>query len=194
MNKLDQKTLNQLFIESRTMNKFEDKEVSDDVLKSIYDLAKMGPTAFNTQPARFVFLKSKESKERLRPYLMEGNIEKTIIAPVTVIVATDYDFYELLHKVFPIADVKGYFVGNQPMIDTTAYRNATLTAGYFIMAARSMGIDVGPMSGFDNAGIDNEFFKGTNYKSNFLINLGYGIPDGYPRLPRLDFDESSKIL
>lgn len=192
--KLDNVALNRLFLESKTITKFEDREISDEILNQIYDLAKMGPTAFNAQPARFAFIKSQEAKQKLKPYLMEGNIEKTMAAPVTIIVATDYKFYDLLPKVFPIADVKGYFEGNQEMIDSTAFRNGTLTAGYLIMAIRSLGLDVGPMSGFDNAGVDNEFFKGTDIKSNFLINIGYGIDSGYERLPRLNFNESAKIL
>lgn len=192
--KLDNTALNRLFLESKTITKFEDREVSNELLNQIYDLAKMGPTAFNAQPARFAFIKSQEAKQKLKPYLMEGNIEKTMSAPVTIIVATDYKFYDLLPKVFPIADVRGYFEGNQEMIDSTAFRNGTLTAGYLIMAIRSLGLDVGPMSGFDNAGVDKEFFNGTDIKSNFLINIGYGIDSGYDRLPRLDFKESAKIL
>lgn len=192
---MNKEILDRLFRESRTVNKFLDKEVSDETIRELYDLTKMGPTAFNAQPARFLFLKSKESKERLRPYLMEGNIEKTIAAPVTVIVAMDYYFHNLLPKTFPIADISGLFVGNQEMIDITAFRNGTLSGAYLIMAARAMGLDVGPMSGFNNAGVDEEFFKGTDLRSNFLINIGYSDNKTvYSRLPRLDFDETSKIL
>lgn len=192
---MDNNVLNRLFKESRSVNYFSNKEVTDSVLKELYDLTKMAPTAFNAQPARFLFLKSKESKEKLKPFLAEGNIEKTMASPVTVIVATDYDFYKLLHKTFPVADVRGYFEGNQPMIDATAFRNGTLSGGYLTIAARSLGLDVGPMSGFDNAGVDQAFFEGTNWKSNFLINLGYGKEDGHhPRLERLTFDEVAKIL
>lgn len=192
---MDNSVLNRLFRESRTVNYFSDKEVSDNLIKELYDLTKMAPTAFNAQPARFVFLKSKEAKAKLKPFLSEGNIEKTMAAPVTVIVATDYDFYKLLHKTFPVADVRGYFEGNQSMIDTTAFRNGTLSGGYLTIAARSLGLDVGPMSGFDNAGVDAAFFEGTNVKSNFLINLGYGLENGsHPRLDRLTFEDAAKII
>jgi 3-hydroxypropanoate dehydrogenase len=192
---MDNNVLNRLFRESRTVNYFSDKEVTDNLIKELYDLTKMAPTAFNAQPARFLFLKSKEAKAKLKPFLSEGNIEKTMAAPVTVIVATDYDFYKLLHKTFPVADVKGYFEGNQPMIDATAFRNGTLSGGYLTIAARSLGLDVGPMSGFDNAGVDSVFFEGTNIKSNFLMNLGFGIAEGtHPRLERLSFDEVAKII
>jgi len=192
---MDNSVLNRLFKESRTVNYFADKEVSDNLIKELYDLTKMAPTAFNAQPARFIFLKSKEAKAKLKPFLSEGNIEKTMAAPVTVIVATDYDFYKLLHKTFPVADVRGYFEGNQSMIDTTAFRNGTLSGGYLTIAARSLGLDVGPMSGFDNAGVDKAFFDGTNVKSNFLINLGYGLENGtHPRLDRLSFEDVAKII
>lgn len=187
--------LNRLFKESRTMNYFLDKEVTDELIKELYDLTKMAPTAFNAQPARYVFLKSKESKEKIRPFLSEGNIEKTMAAPVTVIIATDYNFHTLLHKTFPVADVRGYFEGNQAMIDSTALRNGTLSGGYLTIAARALGLDVGPMSGFDNIGVDKAFFEGTHIKSNFLINLGYGKENSaYPRLERLSFEEVAKII
>jgi len=187
--------LNKLFTESRTVSKFQEKEVSDDIIHQLYDLTKMAPTAFNAQPARFLFLKSKNSKEKLRPFLMEGNIEKTMNAPVTVIVATDYKFHHLLNKTFPIADIGGLFDGNPTMVDTTAFRNGTLSGGYLMIAARALGLDVGPMSGFDNIGLDAAFFEGTSVQSNFLINMGYGITDKiYNRLPRLPFDETSKIM
>ena len=192
---MDNNVLNRLFRESRTVNYFSEKEVTDTLIRELYDLTKMAPTAFNAQPARFLFLKSKEAKAKLKPFLSEGNIEKTMAAPVTVIVATDYDFHKLLHKTFPVADVRGYFEGNQPMIDSTAFRNGTLSGGYLTIAARSLGLDVGPMSGFDNAGVDYVFFEGTNIRSNFLMNLGYGVAEGtHPRLDRLTFDEVAKII
>ncbi len=195
MKKLNSEDLERLFLNSRTVNRFENKEVTDDLIKELYNLTKMGPTAFNAQPARYIFIKSTEGKERLRPYLMEGNIEKTMNAPLTVIIASDYKFYELLNKTFPVAEIKGYFVGNEEMINTTAFRNSSLSAGYFTIAARSLGLDVGPMSGFDNKGLDKEFFSGTDIKSNLLINIGYGISDNkYKRLPRLDFNETSQII
>lgn len=192
---MDTNVLNKLFKESRTLNFFLDKEVADETIKELYELTKMAPTAFNAQPARYVFLKSREAKEKLRPFLSEGNIEKTMAAPLTVIIATDYEFHKLLHKTFPVADVRGYFEGNQPMIDSTALRNGTLSGGYLTIAARALGLDVGPMSGFDNIGLDKAFFEGTSWKSNFLMNLGYGKEDGqHPRLERLPFDEVAKII
>lgn len=195
MEKLQNEALKQLFLESRTINTFQNKEVSENLLKELYQLVSMGPTAFNAQPARYIFIKSKEAKERLKPFLMAGNVEKTMQAPITVIVATDYNFYELLNKTFPIADIKPMFVGNEKLINDTALRNATLSGGYLITAARSLGLDVGAMSGFNNELVDNEFFKGTNIKSNFLINLGYGeYNDIKERLPRLSFEEASQII
>lgn len=192
---ISNETLDKLFRESRSVSNFIDKEVPDSVLKEIYDLTKMGPTAYNAQPARFVFIKSKEAKEKLRPHLMEGNIDKTMKAPVNVIIATDYSFYEMFKTTFPIADVKGIFVDNKELIKDTGFRNSTLSGAYLLIAARSLGLDVGPMSGFLNESLDNDFFNGTNIKSNFLVNLGYGINDEkYQRLPRLDFNETSKIL
>lgn len=194
MKKISEESLNRLFNESRSVSNFKDKEVSDELLKELYDLTKMGPTAYNAQPARFIFIKSKEGKERLRPHLMEGNIDKTMKAPVNIIVATDYSFYEIFEKTFPIADIKGLFIGNESFIKDTGFRNSTLSGAYLIMAARSLGLDVGPMSGFFNEILDNDFFSGSNIKSNFLINLGYGIEEKYSRLPRLDFKETSKII
>lgn len=192
---ISNKTLDKLFRESRSVSNFIDKEVPDSVLKEIYDLTKMGPTAYNAQPARFVFIKSKEAKERLRPHLMEGNIDKTMKAPVNVIIATDYSFYEMFKTTFPIADVKGIFVDSKELIKDTGFRNSSLSGGYFLLAARSLGLDVGPMSGFFNETLDNDFFANTNIKSNFLVNLGYGInEEQYQRLPRLDFTETSKII
>lgn len=193
--RISNEILNKLFKESRSVSNFINKEVPDSVLKEIYDLTKMGPTAYNAQPARFVFIKSKEAKERLRPHLMEGNIDKTMKAPVNVIVATDYSFYEMFKTTFPIADVKGIFVDNKELIKDTGFRNSSLSGGYFLLAARSLGLDVGPMSGFFNETLDNDFFANTNIKSNFLVNLGYGInEEQYQRLPRLDFTDTSKIL
>lgn len=194
MNQLENQLIEQLF-QKRSVNQFEEKEVTDETLKQLYDLVKMGPTAFNAQPARFVFIKSLEAKERLKPFLMAGNVEKTMKSPITVIVATDYKFHDLLHKTFPVADVKGMFDNNIQLTETTAFRNSTLSAGYLIMAARALGLDVGAMSGFDNTALDNDFFPNSSIKSNFLINLGYGInEETYQRLPRLDFHEVSQIL
>lgn len=193
--KLAEAALDQLFRTARTYNAFLPKEVTDEQLHALYELAKFGPTSANSSPMRLVFVKSAEAKEKLKPFLSEGNRAKTMAAPVTAIVATDHAFYENLPKLFPHADARSWFVGNQPMIDTTAFRNATLQGAYVIMAARALGLDCGPMSGFDNAGVDQAFFAGTTVKSNFLINIGYGDSsrDLFPRSPRLAFDEVCRI-
>ena len=193
---LSEAALDQLFREARTYNAFLDKPVSDDLLREVYALAKFGPTSANSSPARIVFVKSAEAKAKLEQYLSEGNRAKTMKAPVTAIVGVDHEFYEQLPRLFPHADARSWFVGNQPMIDTTAFRNATLQGAYLIMAARAVGLDCGPMSGFDNAGVDKAFFADTpNIKSNFLINLGYGDAsrDLFPRNPRLSFEEACRI-
>lgn len=183
--------LNNLFYEKRTVNQFKDISLSEDILKQLYELTSLGATAFNAQPARFVFIQSQEGKERLKPYLMPGNLDKTMKAPLTVIVATDFEFYNLLDKTFPVADVKGLFVGNEQLIQATGFRNSSLAGGYLIKAAHALGLDAGPMSGFDNTGVDKEFFTGTAIKSNFLVNIGYGDYNNIPnRLPRLSFEEA----
>lgn len=192
---LSEAALDQLFRSARTYNAFLPKEVSDAQLRQIYELAKMGPTSANSSPMRLVFVKSREAKEKLAPHLSEGNRAKTLAAPVTAIVGTDHAFYERLPRLFPHADARSWFAGNQPLIDTTAFRNATLQGAYVILAARALGLDCGPMSGFDNAGVDAAFFAGTAVKSNFLINIGYGDAsrDLFPRSPRLSFDEACSI-
>lgn len=192
---LSDDALNQLFLEARTHNAWQKRDVSDDTLRQAVDLMKMAPTSVNCSPVRITFVKSPDAKARLKPHLMEGNVEKTMLAPVTAIVATDYRFYEHLPKLFPHADAKSWFVGNKEFADLSAYRNGTLQGGYFILAARSVGLDCGPMSGFNNAGVDAEFFQGTEFKSNFLCNLGYGDPAGlHPRSPRFTFDEIARII
>ena len=193
--KLAEAALDQLFRTARTYNAFLPKEVTDEQLHALYELAKFGPTSANSSPMRVVFVKSAEAKEKLKPFLSEGNRAKTMAAPVTAIVANDHAFYEYLPKLFPHADARSWFVGNQPHIDTTAFRNATLQGAYLIVAARALGLDCGPMSGFDNAGVDQAFFAGTTIKSNFLINIGYGDAsrDLFPRSPRLAFDEACRI-
>lgn len=192
---LNQHALDQLFANARTHNAWLDKPVSDQLLYAIYEQTKWAPTSANCSPARLVFLKSAEAKQRLRPALSDGNLEKTMSAPVTVIVASDFAFYEKLPELFPHADAKSWFVGNQALIDSTAHRNGTLQGGYLILAARALGLDCGPMSGFDNAKLDEAFFAGTAVKSNFLINLGYGDADKlFPRSPRLDFATACQIL
>jgi 3-hydroxypropanoate dehydrogenase len=193
--KLAEAALDQLFRQARTYNAFLPKDVTDEQLHALYDLVKFGPTSANSSPMRLVFVKSKAAKEKLKPFLSEGNRAKTLAAPVTAIVANDHVFYEKLPQLFPHADARSWFVGNQDMIDRTAFRNATLQGAYVIMAARSIGLDCGPMSGFDNAGVDEAFFAGTPIKSNFLINIGYGDAsrDLFPRGPRLSFDEACRV-
>ncbi len=186
--------LDQLFREARTYNAFAEREVDDATLAALYDLLKWGPTSANASPARFVFVKSAEAKQKLRPALSEGNLEKTLKAPVCVIVGHDLAFYEQLPKLFPHTDARSWFAGNDAVIQTTAFRNGTLQGAYLMMAARALGLDCGPMSGFDNAKVDEAFFAGTTVKSNFLINLGYGVPEGlFPRNPRLAFEEACRI-
>jgi len=191
---LDPQALDQLFREARTYNAFAEREVDDATLAALYDLLKWGPTSANASPARFVFVKSAEAKQKLRPALSEGNLEKTLKAPVCVIVGHDLAFYEQLPKLFPHTDARSWFAGNDAVIQTTAFRNGTLQGAYLMMAARALGLDCGPMSGFDNAKVDEAFFAGTTVKSNFLINLGYGVPEGlFPRNPRLAFEEACRI-
>jgi 3-hydroxypropanoate dehydrogenase len=193
--KLAEAALDQLFRTARTYNAFLPREVTDEQLHALYELAKFGPTSANSSPMRLVFVKSAQAKEKLEPFLSEGNRAKTMAAPVTAIVANDHAFYDHLPKLFPHADARSWFAGNQALADTTAFRNATLQGAYVIMAARALGLDCGPMSGFDNAGVDEAFFAGTTVKSNFLINIGYGDSsrDLFPRSPRLAFDEACRI-
>jgi len=192
---LSEATLDQLFRNARTLNAWLPKEVSDEQLHQLYELAKFGPTSANSSPMRVVFVKSPEAKAKLAPLMSDGNRAKTLEAPVTAIIGTDHEFYEQLPKLFPHADARSWFVGNQPLIDTTAFRNATLQGAYVLMAARALGLDCGPMSGFDNAGVDAAFFAGTAIKSNFVISIGYGDTSRnlFPRSPRLAFDEACKI-
>ncbi|UYB51927.1 malonic semialdehyde reductase [Xanthomonas sp. AM6] len=191
---LQDAALDQLFRTARTQNAFRDTPVGEDTLRALYDLLKWGPTAANASPARFVFVTSAAGKEKLKPTLSEGNLAKTMAAPVTVIVAHDEDFHEKLPYLFPHADAKSWFDGPREGRRESAFRNGTLQGAYLILAARSLGLDAGPMSGFDNAKVDAAFFAGTAIKSNFLVNLGYGDPTGlFPRLPRLSFDEAARI-
>jgi len=192
---INDEALDIIFRTARTQNKWLDKPVSNTMLMAIYDLMRWGPTSANNSPARIVFLTTSEAKERLRPHLSEGNRDKTMSAPVTAISGYDLDFPEHLPRLFPHnQDAKNWF--NNPTVrEITAFRNGTLQGGYFIIAARAVGLDCGPMSGFNNAGVDKEFFAGTNIKSNFICSLGYGDPSGiFPRSPRLTFDEACKIL
>lgn len=186
--------LDQLFRTARTQNAFQDRPVEDSQLRALYDLLKWGPTAANSTPARFVFVKSAEAKQKLAPALSEGNLAKTLAAPVTVIVGYDEDFHEKLPYLFPHTDAKSWFDGPREGRHEAAFRNGSLQGAYLMMAARALGLDAGPMSGFDNAKVDEAFFAGTAIKSNFLVNLGYGDPAGvFPRLPRLPFDEAARI-
>jgi 3-hydroxypropanoate dehydrogenase len=190
--KLDAAVLDQLFLEARTYRAWQPREVSDNTLKELVDLMKMGPTASNCQPARLVFVKSKEAKERLKPHLSEGNREKTMAAPVCAIIGFDLKFYEHLPK--GMQPLEG-FAGKADRIQVATLRNGSLQGAYLIMAARALGLDAGPMSGFDNAGVDQEFFAGTDIRSNFLCNIGYGDGAGMrPRGPRLAFSEMAQVL
>ncbi len=191
---IDQSIIEQLLTEARSHNKWQDRDVSDETLQQLVDILKMGPTSANCSPARFIFVKSQAAKERLRPHLSSGNTEKTMTAPVTAIIGYDMEFYEHLKKLFPHDDAKAWFTGNEQLVYETAFRNGTLQGAYLMIAARMLGLDVGGMSGFDNAGVDAEFFAGTTIKSNFLCNIGYGDPAGlYGRLPRFDFNEIAEI-
>jgi 3-hydroxypropanoate dehydrogenase len=189
---IDSAGLDLLFKEARTHNKWHDKSISDETLHALYDILKCGPTSANSSPARFVFVRTKEGKEKLAPALSSGNTEKTMAAPVTVIVAYDPRFYEKLPKLFPHnADAVSWFTSNDALAATTAFRNGTLQGAYLMIAARSMGLDIGAMSGFDNDKVDAAFFADSGWRSNFLCNLGYGDPAGlFNRSPRLSFDEA----
>jgi 3-hydroxypropanoate dehydrogenase len=187
--------LDQLLRQARTHSAWLPKRVPVELLREVYDLARMGPTSANSSPARFVFLESEAAKARLLPALAPLNVDKTKAAPVTVIVAWDAEFYEKLPQLFPHADMRSHFVGNQAVIDETAFRNSSLQGGYFILAARALGLDCGPMSGFDKAKVNAEFFPDGKWKANFLCNLGYGDRSKlFPRNPRLEFDEACRVL
>ncbi|MBU6475023.1 MAG: malonic semialdehyde reductase [Alphaproteobacteria bacterium] len=192
---LTEQATRQLFTEARTHNAWLDRPVSDEILKKAYDLAKFGPTSANCSPLRVVFVRSQEAKARLKPCLAEGNIEKTMAAPVTALLGMDMKFYDHLPKLFPQADARAWFTGNDAVIADTAFRNSSLQAAYFIIAARACGLDCGPMSGFDKAKADETFFKGTSFKSNFLCNIGYGDKTKlHPRNPRFAFEDVCQIL
>lgn len=196
---LAQAALDQLFLSARTYrgsaNAWKAQPVSDAQLRQIYDLAKMGPTSANCSPARIVFVRTEPAKEKLRGALDEGNIAQTMAAPVTAIIGSDYAFYEHLDTLFPGTNARSWFEGKPEAIASTAFRNASLQGGYLILAARALGLDCGPMSGFNNAKVDDLFFSGTKVKSNFLINIGYGNPAVlHPRNPRLSFDEACKVI
>lgn len=193
--KLPDTALDQLFRHARTFNAWLPRAVPDEQLHQLYELAKFGPTSANASPMRLVFVRSSEAKQKLEPHLSDTNRVKTMAAPVTAIVAHDLAFYEHLPALFPHADARSWFVGNQPLIEATAFRNGSLQGAYLIMAARAIGLDCGPMSGFDAAGIDEAFFPGTAIRTNFLVNLGYGDAsrDLFPRSPRLSFEQACQI-
>jgi 3-hydroxypropanoate dehydrogenase len=187
--------LDQIFRQARTYSAWLPKRVPIEKLHEAYELARIGPTSANASPARFVFLESEAAKARLLPALAPLNVEKTKAAPVTVIVAWDPEFYEKLPKLFPHADMRAHFLGNQALSEETAFRNSSLQGGYFILAARAVGLDCGPMSGFDQARVNAEFFPDGKWKANFLCNLGYGDPSKlFPRNPRLEFEEACRVL
>lgn len=188
---LDDTAFDALFRTARTKNAWTDVTVSDDLLRALYEIVKFGPTSANSSPARFVFLRTPEAREKLKPTLNPGNIDKTMSAPVTVIVAYDPQFYEQLPKLFPHADARSWFSGNPDLAEDTAYRNGTLQGAYLIIAARGLGLDCGPMSGFDRTKVDQLFLAEQGWKSNFLLNIGYGqTEDLFERAPRLGFDEA----
>ena len=187
--------LDKIFRQARTHRAWRDEAVSDVLLEAVYDLAKMGPTSANCCPLRVAFLRSEEAKERLRPALDGGNVEKTMAAPVTAILAYDLEFYELFPKLAPHRDGRKTFAGKTALIEETVMRNGSLQGAYFMIAARALGLDCGAMSGFDKKKVDETFFAGTAWRSNFLCNLGHGDPDALkPRAPRLDFDEACQLL
>lgn len=195
---LDNTALDQLFLKARTYRgsaeAWRDKPVSDEQLRQVYELARMAPTSANCSPMRIVFVRSEQAKAKLREALKPGNVEQTMAAPVTAIIGSDMAFYEQLPKLFPFADARSWFVGNEALTAETAFRNSSLQGAYLMLAARAVGLDCGPMSGFDKAKLDAAFFAGTGVQTNFICSLGYGNPAVLaPRSPRLGFDEVCRI-
>jgi 3-hydroxypropanoate dehydrogenase len=194
-NRLSGEGLDRLFRQARTFSAWLPDAVPTAILKEIFEIARLGPTSANSSPARFVFLTTAEAKSRLLPALSPGNVEKTQTAPVNVIVAWDNEFYDKLPELFPHADMRKVFAGNQALIHETAFRNSSLEGAYFVLAARALGLDCGPMSGFNKDKVNAEFFPNGKWQVNFLCNLGYGERSKlYPRNPRLDFDEACLVL
>jgi 3-hydroxypropanoate dehydrogenase len=192
---LDAPALDQLFREARTFNGYLDKPVSDEQLDAIWELIKFGPTSANCLPARLLWCTSNEAKAKLAALAMPANGEKILKAPVTVIIGMDMEFYEQLPELFPHTDAKSWFVGNDELIEKTAFRNSSLQGAYFIMAARALGLDTGAMSGFNNAAVDEAFFGGTKVKSNFISTLGYGDASTiFDRSPRPEFGRFNSII
>lgn len=195
MGKFSDETSDQLFRAARSHNAWSDQPVTDKIIRDIYELARWGPTAANTNPGRFVFVRTAEAKARLLPHVSDGNADKVRSAPCAVIVAWDNHFYERLGRLFPSRDMRGTFDGKDALIIDTAQRNGTLQGAYLMMAARALDLDCGPMSGFDRAGVDREFFPDGRWSSNFLCNLGYGDHTKlFPRNPRLEFDDACLVL
>jgi 3-hydroxypropanoate dehydrogenase len=192
---INDEALDIIFRNARTHNGWEDRSVTKTLMQAVYDLAKWGPTSANCSPARFVFVTSDEGKARLKPHLLEANAAKTMAAPCCVIIAHDMEFHDKLPELFPHTDAKSWFVEQDDLIRETAFRNGTLQGAYFMIAARALGLDCGPMSGFDQDGVNKEFFEGTSYKANFLCIIGYGTDENlFPRSPRLTFDEACEII
>ncbi len=192
---LSDKTITQLFTQARTHNGWLPIDVPDALLRQAVEIARWGPTSANCSPLRIVFVRSPEAKAQLAPAMAPGNLDKTLAAPATAILGYDLDFYDKLPRLYPAADARSWFAGNDALIAETAFRNATLQAAYFLIALRALGLDVGPMSGFDKEKVEAAFFAGTRVKANFLMNIGFGDPDKlYPRSPRLAFDEIAKII
>lgn len=192
---LNDAALDQLFRSARTYSRFLPRPIAPETFTALYDLLKWGPTAFNAQPARYVILQSQQAKERLAPALSSGNRDKTLAAPAVVIVAQDQRFHEHLPEQFPVYDAKALFDANPVLLESTAQRNAALQGAYLILAARALGLDTGPMSGFDADGVNREFFADGRYRANFLVNLGYGDPEALrPRGPRLEFAQAVTVL
>ena len=192
---LDEDAFALLFTEARTHNGWLDKPVATETLHRLYELVKWAPTSCNAQPARYVFLTSEAGKARLKPHLSSGNVDKTVAAPVTVIIAYDLAFFNDMARNFPMKDMSGRYRDDPAAAQVMALRNSTIQGTFLMLAARAVGLDVGAMSGFDHEGVDREFFEGTSFRSNFLCNLGYGDPAKlYQRLPRYDFDEACQVI
>jgi 3-hydroxypropanoate dehydrogenase len=193
--RLDAAALAQIFLDARTHNGWRAIDVPDALLRDAVDISRWGPTSANCCPLRIVFVRSAEAKAKLVPALLEGNRAKTLAAPVTAVLGYDLAFHDHLPRLYPATDARAWFVGNEPLIEETAFRNGTLQAAYFLIALRALGLDAGPMSGFDKAMVDAAFFAGTSVRSNFLVNIGYGDAEKlYPRGPRFEFDEIARIV
>lgn len=192
---LSSDALDQLFYRARTQNGWQEKAIETETLHKLWEIAALGPTSANCEPGRFVFLTSMEAKERLKPYLSSSNVEKTMTAPAVVLAAYDSEFYEKLPELFPHGDAKSWFTSSPELAEETAFRNGTLQAAYMLTAARALGLDVGAMSGFDAEGVNKEFFTGTTWKINFIMNIGHGDPGKvWDRLPRLAFEDACEVL